>query len=551
MVDSVGETYKELANSHWVWILISLFILGATTVFSISVGPELSNNIIIQLLTTLTTAVASVLAIVFSVLFISTQIASERYSPKFTSTFVNDPVVQLSFGLGIFCVISNIAILSAATQIYAALNISSGTLGHMIFWTIGGILAGLSIVFFSLLYPFIRLILIQTSPENMLSQYRRQYNVNQYLSESRQAEKISDHPMQPVYDFARNSIRREDFGAAVAATNALFGIPKDLISELDAGQDLDLEKTYQPVFYDFGQAIINRADSKGFDDAVVSVCDGITGIGTESLKSDNRELYQEAYLTAFSFFEEADGYSDKTQQSIIQCCSDLFSKSTQDKDLFVNIAPMFSNMVLDISGNNLSEKYKICLQGMVDTHNDLVLEEEKCEKEEDKERAIIGQKEKEPSWKSTDDGVFMLLDCTYLLMQITGEIMNSLEVEESPPGHIYECWESAIGSTDSNELEAHRYHLLRRYMELVVYTEINHDIGLSASSRISGIVEEHGLDGLAMEVCDLIVEDDRDISEFDDFRFLEDRIVDIWKPLPVGDYSDDFVEKVEEIKESL
>jgi len=550
MVEELGSDYSEIAKSHWLWIVSAGAILLITSYLSVEIGSGLSGGIIQNLLTTLVTAVASTLAIAFSVLFISTQIASERYSPGFTASFVNDPIVQLSFGLGIASILSDLAILIVAPSLYQILDAGSNGALSLLLWLVGGFLVGLNIVFFFLLYPFIRLILIQTTPENILKRLERQYDSGRFCEEAENAEKISNHPMQPVYDFARNSMRRGDYNAAVSAVNTLYRIPKSLLPEISQEDNVDIESVFGPVLNEYGKSLIQRADDDEYPDVISTASKGMTELGSEAITAGNKRVFDEVFSTSYSLFESHAELREETNLAIVECCSKLYSSAAKGPDILEEYIPRQSQLVSRVAEQNSVVQLEKCLTEAVDAHSEYV-SSPRTVGSTNLEEILLGQRERGPTWeRSSEEQPSLQLKCVFLIMQTTGEVL-SLSDGENPPGFVYEEWESTICEYDHQSSDPHFQHLIRRYIELLVFTDINHSSGISGLNRISGIVVDEEFQASVVTSCDSILSEDRSDLEMNDFQFLEQNLLEIWDPIPTAEYSDEFISEVEEIRQEV
>lgn len=550
MVEELGDSYDELAHSHSHWLLITGVILLASSLVSVLWGSTIQTSLIEDLFPTLITSVATVLAISFSVLFISTQIASERYSPAFTVTFVNDPIVKSGFGLGVFCIISNLFVFSLSSRLYAILSIEPETISSILFWGIGGLLVGVNISFFILLYPFIRLVLIQTIPENLLAQFNRRYDAEQYADEAKKADRVSDHPMQPIYDFSRNSIHRQDYSAAIAGIDALFELPASLVKDLKDRKQGSTEELYDPILSHYSESLVDQSDDVGFSDAVSSVCDGLVTLGNAASNADDRETFHEIFSCPYLLLNEHDRFNQDTNQTVVNCCGELFQSATNNLDLLRELVPRISRLVGDLRSTNSRTSLRTCLENIADTHDAILGQGDEAEMNLHKEEVLLGQEEQKPPWETSDDtSLPITLKCTYLMMQTTSGILATEDQE--PPGIVYKKWESVVQQSHEANLEAHVQHVLRRYIELVVYTEITYNTGISASNRVSGLIQDDNLKDVVITTCESILDDDRTISEISEFRFLESSLPDIWSPIPIAEVSDDFLEEVEKIKENV
>jgi hypothetical protein len=548
MVDQLSSNYSDIVCSHIYWIVGTVVILLICSALGPLVGPRLSTELIQRLLTTLITALSSFLAIVFSVLFISTQIASERYSPKFTVSFVNDPIVQLIFGLGIFSIISSLSILTISPQVYLLINASSNWIASGLLWITGGFLIGLSIVFFFLLYPFIRLILVQTTPDNILAQFKRQYDAPKFKKEAENANKVSNHPMQPVYDFARNAMKRGDYNTAISAVEILYQVPKTLLPQLVESTEYDVEAIFGPILNEYGRSLIVQADESNFSDVVSTASTGMSQLGAESVSNGEKEVYDETFSTVYSLFEESNQFNQDTNLSIVKCCSALFSSSAMSSDILVEYIPRQVQLVSGAADRGSISQLEECLHGAKRAHNIYLSSNKSRLSDIRTEEVLLGQKDKKPVWdRSSEDDSSPLLRCTYIIMQTTGEVLSQDDVG-APPGFVFESWESTIEESHAKGLDTHVEHLIRRYIELVVYTELKRQSGLSTPHRVSKMISDKNLEKATLSACDSILSENRPISDMNEFQFLEKDLPDIWEPIPMADYSDEFVSKVQEIK---
>lgn len=546
MVDELGNSYSDIAKSHRFWIISSGIVLIATSILGCMIGPDLPNSLLQNLLFTLITAVASVLAITFSVLFISTQIASERYSPKFTVSFVNDPIVQMSFGLGIFSITSNLSILTVSTSLFHLLVSNPNGPMTAILWIIGGFLVGLNIVFFLLLYPIIRLILLQTTPDNMLSQFERQYNATKFQHEAKNAEKITEHPMQPVYDFSRNAMKREDYNTAISAVGTLYGVPSNLLPQLVESEDIDIESVFGPVLEEYGRSLINQANESNFPDVVATASEGMVQLGTKAIDEGEKEIYDAVFSTSYSLFQDRQGLSYETNVEIVNCCSKLYSSAAKDPDILKEYIPRQAQLVSEIPEIESMSQLEKCVKEAKNAHNRLVSSNTVHDFNTRPEEVLLGNKGKRAYWEKPEDDPTLLMDCTFLMMQTSGEILSLCE-DSNPPGFLYESWESAIQESNSQGLESHVEHLVRRYIELAVFIDIDDGSGLSAPNRISGIITDE-TKSAALSSCDSILSEERSISEMNENRFLELSLTEIWAPVPLVEYSDEFLSNVQEVE---
>lgn len=554
MVDQLGSSYRDLIRSHWLWLVGSGVLLLSSTLLGAAIGNQIPGSNLTRLFSTLITAVGSLLAIGFSVLFISTQIASERYSPKFTVSFVNDPIVQLSFGWGIICIVLNLAALTISSTAYQILNIEGNQFLYAVFWGGGGFLAGMNAVFFILLYPFIRIILIQTTPENILSQFRRRYTAERYVDKAEKAEgSTSKHPMQPVYDFARNSLRREDYSAAIAAIDALFELPKDLLADLADIEKVDAEHLFKPVLQSYGISLIRQSDKLRFHEGTNAVQDGVVALGTEAVNIGDDDTLRLCFSTAYSQFyeEEASNLTNKGKESIVACCCELFSATASSPDAITNYVPRMSWLISDIDGENPLELYSVCAEEIAIAHKEVLMAGWDIQ-ESRTENVLIGDADIRPVWDQPDDeNTPPTLACTYLLMQCTGEILAQISDDDVPPGYLFEAWESFIENSNPNNQETHIQHLFRRYIEIVVFSEMNYSSGLSPAMRISGLVDGEPHTQIVQDACRSILDEERTVSELSDIRFLERELPEIWSPIPIACYSDDFLAEVQAIHDEI
>jgi hypothetical protein len=62
------------------------------------------------------------------------------------------------------------------------------------------------------------------------------------------------------------------------------------------------------------------------------------------------------------------------------------------------------------------------------------------------------------------------------------------------------------------------------------------------------MISDKNLEKATLSACDSILSENRPISDMNEFQFLEKDLPDIWEPIPMADYSDEFVSKVQEIK---
>lgn len=549
MVEKLGSSYPNLITSHLCWVVLSGAIIVGAAVIGVSAGPSLEDRTLLQLFSTLTTALASVLAISFSVLFISTQIASERYSPRFTVSFVNDIVVKLFFGFGILCILCNVLVITLSPTIYGFWSIEPATSGSYLFWGLGGLIISLNLVFLILLYPFIRLILIQTTPENILSQFRRQLSYSQYLRESIEADKVSNHPMQPVYEFSRNSIRREDYSAAISAIDALFSIPQDVLKDLSKAEDSVPESIFSPLFSKYENSLLRQSDSVEFDDAIDSIIDGIISFGKSAVSLGQERIFQEVYSAAYSHFEERDQYRPYTQRSVIKCCSKLFSSTASDFSLLVEYIPSISSLLTHIKANGDPSRFHYPVEEISRAHNDCLPSETSESVDVYEEKVLLGIEKQKQAWEK-NESPSPLLSCTYLLMQATAEIME-VTTSESPPGFLYEGWDTVVTGTNPSKSPIHLQHLFRRYIELLLYSEEHYEIGLSASTRILGIVTNNGNRRAALAACKSIMNETRSRSDMSNLWFLEDELTETWSPISLLNFFQKDIDKVKEIHEKL
>lgn len=135
-------------------------------------------------------------------------------------------------------------------------------------------------------------------------------------------------------------------------------------------------------------------------------------------------------------------------------------------------------------------------------------------------------------------------------MQATAEIME-VTTSESPPGFLYEGWDTVVTGTNPSKSPIHLQHLFRRYIELLLYSEEHYEIGLSASTRILGIVTNNGNRRAALAACKSIMNETRSRSDMSNLWFLEDELTETWSPISLLNFSQKDIDKVKEIHEKL
>lgn len=216
--DQLREWSQNLIVRYVVLTLITAGVFAALTAF-FNLAVETEN--IRALLTTLATAEASVLAIVFSVTVVALQLVVTRYSARLTSLFVKEPLFRTTFALFVGAIGFNL-------MVVYLLPVQSDRMTNAAV----GIAFALAAVSTFALYRFIRLMILRSSPDELISVLiNRELAPNEYLPKT-----VSDfrfytvHPMRPLY---RTVARAIELGEYQTAEQGIRGFQTVLIQTFE------------------------------------------------------------------------------------------------------------------------------------------------------------------------------------------------------------------------------------------------------------------------------------------------------------------------------
>lgn len=162
---------------------------------------------------TLIIAQFSTFAIIFSAIFIVNQLVNMRYSAEFTDLITRSRQFRITF----FSAFSIILAYIVSAVFVPGLNNETVILVALI-------LLILLVIFVYIVYRFVVNILDYLTPSQLLETYSHSLGSDEYIEKSVTAEreqKLELHPLQPVYDTARNTIDRDELSAGKTSNQSL------------------------------------------------------------------------------------------------------------------------------------------------------------------------------------------------------------------------------------------------------------------------------------------------------------------------------------------
>lgn len=216
--DSFSEWSHHLIVRYLAFTIVLAVVFAALLAF-LNLPVEHEN--IRALLTTLAIAEASVLAIVFSVTVVALQLVVTRYSARLTSLFVEDPLFRTTFALFVSAIGFNLLV------VYF-LPVQSARLTNAAV----GVAFALAAVSTVALYRFIRLMILRSSPDELITVLvERELAPAEYLPGTvAEFEEMEVHPIRPLY---RTVARALELGEYQTAEQGIDGLRTVLIGTFE------------------------------------------------------------------------------------------------------------------------------------------------------------------------------------------------------------------------------------------------------------------------------------------------------------------------------
>jgi len=193
--------------------------------FGYLLTPSIQVNNLRTLLSVMIGSQASVLAIVISVTLISTQLVATRYAPRMATLPFRTPLFKGAFLLFAISIILDALLLMGVT------GSTSPLYSGLLFVAVG--------LFFGVLlflYFFVRGMVAQSSPENLVTLFTETVSSEEYLDQSEDladAPEQNAHPLQPLYRFIMAALSRNEYATARAALDQYQQYASRIMSEFD------------------------------------------------------------------------------------------------------------------------------------------------------------------------------------------------------------------------------------------------------------------------------------------------------------------------------
>ncbi len=550
-----------------------------------------TSGMISSTLQTLITAQASVLAIVFSVAFVATQIVSARYSPAFIKLFVKSPLLREALYLAIGSIFLSLGVL----VLLPVLGLDAQQ--SLFVWSVevtGAVLLGVAIyagIFFE-----------QTTPTNLLRQYQTQLSSTDYRNQSIDAgaeNSLADHPLQPVYDLTRTSIQRDELAVASEGEEAIYEITDKTVEDLVKTNEVntinvaesyddqyatteDAEKIgilYTSVFSEYLPRIALSAVDTNYIELSQS---SIGHLGDLGVKGAEYECHTLADLALISIYNdimlglsdpiEGDSGHSRALHFSVENSLDIIGQHIDNRDFehFHEVSPHAYEIMRWVDGITPSENLvqnvtiKELVERQVEWYKKIVSEfDSELSQEDPAIEEILGKKDRtglsiSQDWDPRQHEnlkVSALINIRLHMMTITAKHYKSVDWPDDDgtvPMFISGAWRDLLEFAVTHPPAASSILLLQRYIEIVGYTLVERDDSsyLEGHSNLTMVLHSGGI--IPFEIAfNRILEnpEHEDFFGYTTFRGLGRGL--LWFPFRMYDYSDEFIEAVNDLRADL
>lgn len=573
-------------------ISIGLLLLIVAVFFGYCIpNYSVSSETISSTLQALITAQASVLAIVFSVAFVTTQIVSSRYSPAFIKLFVKSPLLREALYLSVGSIFIPLSVLTLSPLI--GLNAQQS----LYIWSIEITGAVLLVV---LIYAGI--LFEQTTPTNLLRQYKNQLSSTDYRNQSIDAgenNSLADHPLQPIYDLTRSSIQRDEIAVASEGEETLYEIvdktvedqiKTDKISSIELPEDYDDEYAttdesakvgilFTPVLSKYLPRIALSTIDKNYIEISEASINHLGRIGEKGANYGCYTLSDLALMTIYSDImlalsdpiEEDSGHS-RALHFTVENSLDIVGQHIENNDLehFHEVSPHVYEIMRWVDGVTPKQDlvHNPTIKELIDRQVDwykAITEKFKTEISEENPTLseMLGNKNKDDlkigqsfdSKQHNNLKISALINIRLHMMTITAKNYKSRDWPDengTVPMFINGAWRDLLKYAVTNPPAASAVLLLQRYIEVVGHETVERDDTsyTEGPANLFFILDTGGI--LPFEVAfNRIMEnpEHEDYFGYSTFRGLGRG--SLWFPFRMYDYSEEFIDAIKGLRADL
>lgn len=555
-----------------------------TIVSSIALDQSQMASALPSLIETLIVAKISALAIIFSATFIVSQLVNRRYSAEFTNYFVESNLFRVSLVALVLIIIGDIIlmiVISGLSPNYTVLAI--------------GVSIVLLSIFMAIIYHFVSEMLLKTTPAELLKSFSNSLTTQSYIDQCISARKNNSknlHPLQPIYDTARNSIQNGELAVAEVAENRMRGICIDVAeSNLLEKYDIPIYRTdtdydhtdkfekvhllFKIPFNHYFSSLSQIAANRNYDSLTRNSVLSISKIGQSGLDSVYHELVNTAFGSIYN-------------QNITNIPEDIDRSSTQYTRLEAGVRGTMELLKSTISKGNL-ELYcylntlgyeivrttdaKVEKSGFDEEHPHFTILEfqKECyellikqyrrfyETSDLDLNDILGNTDTRLSitrdysgYENQDPRISALITCRTLMFATTSQYLSNTDWlnDETVVSHkINQRWKDWIIFSSNNPPRADGVLIAQRYIEMIVHHAVEEKEGMLKHSLmdIVRLMDEGDLTVIedAFEQIYNWEKRDYDLYDYSSYRGLGRFFV--WRGLPWNEYSEEFIELTKEL----
>jgi len=555
---------------------------GISVAFPIILDWEQIASALPSLIETLIVAKLSALAIIFSATFIVSQLVNRRYSAEFTNYFVESDLFRTSLFTSICIIVGDIILLLVFSGLSPDYALYASTISVVFLF-----------IFMAIIYYFVSEMLSKTTPAELLKSFANSLTTQSYIDQCVSAKENDSknlHPLQPVYDTARNSIQNGELAVAEVAERQMQDICLDVTKDellcewislpQENGRSSDITIRQQNIhllfktpfdhyFSSLAQAAVNEKYDSLAQQSVLSISE----LGQSGSSCIYDELVDVSFVSIYN--KNIVGLSDDVTRSssqysrleaAVQGCMDLL-KSTIKEDsleLYCQLNTLSYEIVRSVDAqvekSGFDEKHPIftiiesqieCYELLVETHR-RVYETSELDLPtilgNTKSRLSIGQYS---GFENPDPRISALVTCRTLIFAATSQYLYKSDWldDETVVSHaISSHWRDWIVFSTNNPPRADGVLIAQRYIEMIVHHAIEDEIDLMRHSVtfLSTLMEDGDFTVIEDAFKQIYNWEDRDydIHEYNSYRGIGRHIV--WTTLPWSDYSDEFIELTKE-----
>lgn len=295
-----------------------LAVISAVGIGSITavVNPEVSVNNVRALLTTLAIIEASILAIVFSVTVVALQLVVRRYSARLASTFVEEPMFQVTFVIFVAAIASNLLFVYLLPE-----QIGSLTNGAI------GVAVSLVAVSMIALYQFIQIMIHRASPDELIAMLVEQkLTPEKYLPDTvTEFDAKKYHPFQPLYQTISSTIELGEFRSTEQGIEGIQKILTRTFDYLETEYSTDQAAEYAStvsgeVLTGYMPTILEQLFSKGQYELLKKAIESVEQIALDGLDRGFQDVVKKA----------AEGFGNTFDQAPLTSAGNRLHKSVKE-----------------------------------------------------------------------------------------------------------------------------------------------------------------------------------------------------------------------------